>query len=210
MQAPFRSPTESGYTYAHAIRSMLLAGTALPVAIDHLGFGAVAGVMAAAATGALASIPYRRKGRGKKIRRDPNGPFRAHWWPMKEARKAMSDKSGLILGVACVPSDETDEVERAPLLRWSPDGHLLTVAGSGAGKGVSVVVPNCLGWAGPVVVHDPAGETLAIVRAHRQRMGQTVRVVSLRDDTDGVNPSYSSGFDVLAGGDVVTAGRAAP
>lgn len=174
-------------SYVHALRALLLSGTALPVAIEHVGFGGIAGVMAAMAAGAMASIPVRRRGRGAKVRRDPNGAWRADWWPMREARKAMSDKSGLILGEACVPADEPDQVGRASLLRWTPDGHLLTVAGSGAGKGVSVVVPNCLGWAGPVVVHDPAGETLAVVRAHRQRMGRTVRVVSLGDDTDGVN-----------------------
>jgi type IV secretion system protein VirD4 len=38
-----------------------------------------------------------------------------------------------------------------------------------------------------LVVHDPAAETLQIVRTHRELMGRTVRVISLEPTTDGVN-----------------------
>ncbi|MBF0562182.1 MAG: type IV secretory system conjugative DNA transfer family protein [Alphaproteobacteria bacterium] len=118
---------------------------------------------------------------------DPDAPWQAHWWPMADARQYLSDPNGLVLGEACLPAIEPEMSGIAPLLKWRPDGHVLTAAGSGAGKGVSVVVPNCLGWSGPLIVHDPAGETLAMVRAHREGLGRTVRVVSLEADTDGVN-----------------------
>lgn len=173
--------------YFGALRSLLLNGTALPAALAHAGvFPLVLGVASLIGGAVVAKPPRPPAGKGQ-VRRDPNGPWRANWWAMDEARRLLNDPSGLILGEACVPADQPDMIGRAPLLRWRPNGHLLTAAGSGAGKGISVVVPNCLGWAGPLVVHDPAGETLAIVRAHREGLGRTVRVVSINADTDGVN-----------------------
>ncbi len=44
------------------------------------------------------------------------------------------------------------------------DRHILTVAGSRAGKGVSLIVPNLLFWPGSVIAIDPKGE-LATVTA---------------------------------------------
>ena len=121
------------------------------------------------------------------VKSDPDGTWKAKWWDMREAAKVLSVAGGLILGEACIPSREKFMWGYAALLTALPDGHILSIAGSGAGKGVGIVVPNCLGRAGPIVVHDPAGETLAIVKEHRQRIGRTVRVVSINADTDGVN-----------------------
>lgn len=167
------------------VKPLLMAGTSMPVAIGHVGMAPTIAAAASCVAGLIAATPPSRK--GKRVKRDPSGPWRADWLSMREARKIMSHKDGLILGEACVPSDEPHKIGISPLLRMKPKGHILTAAGSGAGKGISVVVPNCLGWGGPLVVHDPAAETLPIVRAHREGMGRTVRVVSLEADTDGVN-----------------------
>lgn len=173
--------------FLRGTKSMLLSGTAIPDVFQHSNAGVGIVAVASLVIGAMVATPPRGKAGKRGIRRDLDGPWRADWWSMKEARRILSDPTGLVLGEACVPKDEPDQIGIAPLLRWRPSGHLLTVAGSGAGKGVSVVVPNCLAWGGPLVVHDPSAETLAIVRLHREAMGRKVRVISILPDTDGVN-----------------------
>lgn len=62
-----------------------------------------------------------------------------------------TDKSGTIIG-------------------FKGEGHVLTVAKTGAGKGVGVVVPNLLQYGGSVVVVDPKGENFirsVFARTHR-------------------------------------------
>ena len=132
--------------------------------------------------GLIASLPPRRK----SVRRDKNGRWQANFMKLAEAKRLLSDSAGLVLGEAYLPETE-QEAGKAVLLRRRPKGHLLTVAGSGAGKGLSTIVPNALAWNGPLVLHDPAGETLAIVRQHRESLGRKVRVISTGADTDGVN-----------------------
>lgn len=50
------------------------------------------------------------------------------------------------------------------------DRHILTVAGSRAGKGVSLIVPNLLFWPGSCIAIDPKGE-LATITASRRSAG---------------------------------------
>ena len=59
-------------------------------------------------------------------------------------------------------------------LSYGGNGHCLTFAPTGAGKGVSTVVPNVLHYPGSVVCIDPKG-AIAPVTAHRRAaMGQKV------------------------------------
>ncbi len=125
--------------------------------------------------------------RTKPVRRLESGPWRADWMPIAEAWKQYSAPAGLILGEAYRPDENPKRAGKADLLRWAPTGHLLTCSGSGGGKGISVVVPNALTWAGPLVITDPAGETLEIVRATRKAMGRKLRVLNLDPGTDGMN-----------------------
>lgn len=60
-----------------------------------------------------------------------------------------------------------------PILDAS-EGHLLTVAPTGAGKGVSCIIPALLRYPGPVVVVDPKGENYAVTARRRREMGQEV------------------------------------
>lgn len=60
------------------------------------------------------------------------------------------------------------------LLTYTGDAHLLTIAPTGAGKGVSCVLPNALLYPGPLIVFDPKGEAYAITRRQRERLGQKV------------------------------------
>ena len=82
------------------------------------------------------------------------------------------------------------------LLGWGGDGHVLTVAPTRSGKGVGLVVPNLLNYAGSAIVVDPKGENWAIThRWRRDALGQ--RIVCLDpfhvvlpegSPTDSVNP----------------------
>jgi type IV secretion system protein VirD4 len=63
-------------------------------------------------------------------------------------------------------------------LWYNGDGHLLTVASSGSGKGVSAIIPNLLTWQGSVICNDPKGENAAITARRRQEMGQDVYVLN--------------------------------
>lgn len=54
---------------------------------------------------------------------------------------------------------------------WRDDRHVLTVAGSRAGKGVSLIIPNLLLYHGSVLAIDPKGELAAITCRARCQMG---------------------------------------
>jgi type IV secretion system protein VirD4 len=59
-------------------------------------------------------------------------------------------------------------------LRYEGEGHVLTVAPTGSGKGVSAVIPNLLGYPGSVVVVDLKGENYAVTAARRRQAGDVV------------------------------------
>jgi type IV secretion system protein VirD4 len=58
---------------------------------------------------------------------------------------------------------------------YKQDGHLITFAPTGAGKGIRVIIPNLLHYRGPVIVVDPKGENFAVTaRYRRERLGQRI------------------------------------
>ena len=61
------------------------------------------------------------------------------------------------------------------LLRYPGDGHLITFAPTGSGKGIGSVLPNCLTYPGSLVVTDPKGENAAVSgRTRRDDLHQQV------------------------------------
>ncbi|MCB1316121.1 MAG: type IV secretory system conjugative DNA transfer family protein [Leptospiraceae bacterium] len=54
------------------------------------------------------------------------------------------------------------------------EGHLFTVAPTGAGKGTGCIVPALLRYAGPIIVVDPKGENYAVTARRRRELGQEV------------------------------------
>lgn len=60
------------------------------------------------------------------------------------------------------------------VLRYRGDGHLVTVAPTRSGKGVSVIIPNLLSYPGSVIVTDPKGENYAVTARRRRELGTTV------------------------------------
>ena len=72
----------------------------------------------------------------------------------------------------------------------APRQHMLTIAPTRSGKGVSLIIPNLLNYAGAVLVIDPKGENAWITAAwRRQTLGQKTFIV---DPWGEVNRRYGS------------------
>lgn len=82
--------------------------------------------------------------------------------------------------------------------------HLLTIAGSRAGKGTAAIVPNLLLYPGSVLVLDPKGEN-ATLTAERRGQGRNVPDGGLGHDVFVIDPfgvadvddAYRAGFNPL-------------
>lgn len=64
------------------------------------------------------------------------------------------------------------------------EGHLITVAPTGAGKGTGCIIPALLRYPGPVIVIDPKGENAAVTARRRRELGQEVVVIDPMGITD--------------------------
>lgn len=99
-----------------------------------------------------------------------NNQGSAYWATEDEIRQAgLRNRTGLFLG-----RSSSDSLIKENWLYWKPEGHILTVAGTGSGKGVSAVIPNLLIYEGNVVVIDPKGENYAVTARARQNLQQQV------------------------------------
>jgi type IV secretion system protein VirD4 len=86
----------------------------------------------------------------------------AHWG----SGERLSAASGLELGRL-----------RGRVLRYDGDGHVITIAPTRTGKGVSAVIPNLLHYTGSVVVTDPKGENHAVTARRRRELGSRVHAL---------------------------------
>jgi type IV secretion system protein VirD4 len=81
------------------------------------------------------------------------------------------------------------------------EGHLLTIAPTGAGKGRSAIIPTLLadepqrGARGSMIVVDPKGEVCSVTARHRSRLGEVVIVDPYRKATS--QPHSLNPFDVV-------------
>ena len=86
------------------------------------------------------------------------------------------------------------DAAEAPALTYGGDGHLLTIAPTGAGKGVGAIIPALLTYPGSVIVTDVKGENYQVTARRRREMGQQVVVldpfglVTGKDKGDKLNP----------------------
>ena len=69
------------------------------------------------------------------------------------------------------------EVHGGHAIGFGDDTHFMTVAGSRAGKGRSVIVPTLLTYTGPVLASDPKAELTNITAAARAAQGHRVLAV---------------------------------
>jgi type IV secretion system protein VirD4 len=81
-------------------------------------------------------------------------------------------------------------------LTCTGEGHLMTIAPTGSGKGCSAIIPNLLRYEGSVIVTDPKGENYAVTARAREALGHKVYKLNpfhvIDDKTDCLNP-----FDVF-------------
>lgn len=71
-----------------------------------------------------------------------------------------------------------DDFGNRHLIGFDDDRHMTLIAGSRAGKGIGVIIPNLLTYNGSVVCIDPKGENASITGAYRaERLGQKVYVL---------------------------------
>ena len=135
---------------------------------------------------ALAARPRRR-------RRTPSTSHGSAAWGTGEELRAsftpgpqLGDATGAPLGLLLGRADEPRRrsgFARArgrapavalPVLHYQGDGHLVTIAPTRTGKGVSVIVPNLLVYPGSVVVTDPKGENYLLTQRRRREAHQHV------------------------------------
>lgn len=76
---------------------------------------------------------------------------------------------------------------------WKDDRHILTIAGSRAGKGVSLIIPNLIFYEGSAVVIDPKGENAART-AGRRGKGTRSGGAGLGQDVHVLDPFGDSGM----------------
>lgn len=72
-----------------------------------------------------------------------------------------------------IEDDDPDNELLEPILHTG-DGHLITLARTGAGKGVGCIIPALLRYRGPVIVIDPKGENYQVTARRRRELGQEV------------------------------------
>ena len=121
---------------------------------------------------------------------------------VKRAHPSGLGPSGsVLLGFESEAAGRTDisgsRMQKRPVWR-DGEGHLLTIAPTGAGKGTGCIIPALLTWDGPAIVIDPKGENYAVTADRRRKLGQRVAVldpfdVTLAERKDAINP-----FDIVA------------
>lgn len=82
-----------------------------------------------------------------------------------------------------------------PIL-MAEEGHLMTIAPTGAGKGTGCIVPALLRFQGPVIVIDPKGENAVITARRRRELGQEVAIIDPMGIT-GLDSASLNPLDIL-------------
>lgn len=77
------------------------------------------------------------------------------------------------------------------LIGRDDDRHLVTVAGSRAGKSSTVLIPNLRRYPGSTIVLDPKGELARATAGHRRRLGQQVFILDPFGETGVLTSSYN-------------------
>jgi type IV secretion system protein VirD4 len=101
--------------------------------------------------------------------------------------KYLAAKCNLLLGRPVLP-DSLEPVYGK--LHFRRPGHMLSVAATGTGKGVSLIIPNLLSYRGSMLVIDPKGENAWVTaKWRREGLGNKVYIV---DPWGEVNKAYGA------------------
>ena len=177
----------------------LLAVAALAVAIFDEGALGWSTAVLASIIGFCAALGYWL-GRGIKALLEVPTTFGSSRWADAEHLRAKGHfgPRGLLIGQAF-------DGYRMTRFFYNGARHLLTVAPTRSGKGVSHIVPNLLTYPGSVLVIDPKGENAMITAAAREAMGQRVVLVDpwgIATSRTGHEPARFNPLDWLQLGDV--------
>ena len=100
----------------------------------------------------------------------PDGDLRK---PIATARWAEPDEAAHLLGTWKPGRFLLGRDDAGRYIGVEDDRHILTVAGSRAGKGVSLIVPNLLAWPGSAICIDPKGELATVTACRRADVSQS-------------------------------------
>jgi type IV secretion system protein VirD4 len=109
----------------------------------------------------------------------------ARWASQSEVAAAgLLGQDGVVLGQL-----------RGDYLRHDGPEHILCFAPTRSGKGVGLVIPSLLTWAGSAIVHDIKGENWTLTAGFRARVGK----VLLFDPTNAASAAYNPLLEVRRG-----------
>jgi type IV secretion system protein VirD4 len=116
---------------------------------------------------------------------------------------------GLLLGTP-LPCQSSRRIKTpAAMISDDGDGHLITFAPTGAGKGVSCIIPALLAWDGPAIVVDPKGEAYAVTAHRRRAFGHKVHLFDPFDVTGAADKAALNPLDLITKGSASEADDAA-
>ncbi len=111
----------------------------------------------------------------------------SRWATFDDVRKhGLAGAEGLFLGMYRAHRENDKLMERP--LHYKGDRHLLTVAASRAGKGVSSVIPNLLTYEGSVLAIDVKGELAAMTWARRGQGDEARNIPGMGQETFVLDP----------------------
>lgn len=148
------------------------------------------------------SIPTLPRGIGAKAATAPSTT--AAWFPPENVEKQAGGKGGFSYKQGKIWLGRT-ATETAVPVGWMDDRHMVTIAGSRTGKGVSAIIPALCDYPGSVLCIDPKGEN-AFRTAARRGYGTTQVKGMMQDvyvldpyDISQVEREYIATFDPLDG-----------
>jgi len=103
-------------------------------------------------------------------------------------------QNGLIGSEGFVLGSFEENGQKHPL-QYKGDRHLLTVAPTRAGKGVSSIIPNLLTYEGSVIVIDPKGENARITKDRRGAGNPSRNIAGMGQDVHVIDPWGITGFE---------------
>ena len=92
------------------------------------------------------------------------------------------------LELACLPKPEPNPEDLSLPIWFQGEGHLLTVAPTGSGKGQRFILRTLLDFEGPAVILDPKGENYRETAWRRNLFGQVYKWAPGEPDSDCYNP----------------------
>ncbi|MGQ2918156.1 type IV secretory system conjugative DNA transfer family protein [Rhizobium oryzihabitans] len=115
---------------------------------------------------------------------DPPPLYGSARWPTSEDLKhLLRDRTAFDHPHSILLGSFNDEGQTTPagFIHWDGDGHLLTIAPTRSGKGLTTIVPNLLRYQGSCVVLDPKGELFEATSKWRSQIGPVYRIAPLDD-----------------------------